>query len=322
MPPPPPLLQDTIATFGVTPLLFGAELAVAAGDRACLVGRTGPGRSTLLRIAAGLAPPDAGDRFAQPGATIHYLPQEPDLSGFATTLAYVEAGFGAETTDSRHRALYLLEELGLSGEGNPAALSDGAARLAALAPSSISRCWTNRPTISTCRYRAAGARVGRDALRYRVDQPRSPPARAHLTYHDLARPRHHPDPQPGLQAIRALARGDSGAGGGRAAPAWPQDRDGGGLAALWRIARRTHNQRRLAELPALRRQRKEQRTALGSIRLEAAQADVSSRLVAVARGISKSAGGRPVVRDFSARITRGHRVGLVGPNMPARRHCS
>ena len=85
MPPPLLLLQDISVTFGVTPLLSGAELAVAAGDRVCLVGRNGSGKSTLLRIAAGLVQPDAGDRFGQPGATIHYLPQEPDLSGFATT---------------------------------------------------------------------------------------------------------------------------------------------------------------------------------------------------------------------------------------------
>jgi ABC transport system ATP-binding/permease protein len=133
MPPPLLLLQDIIVTFGVTSLLSGAELAVAAGDRVCLVGRNGSGKSTLLRVAAGLVRPDAGDRFAQPGSTIHYLPQEPDLSGFASTLAYVEAGFGAEMTDSRHRALYLLNELGLFGEEDPTALSGGEARRAALA---------------------------------------------------------------------------------------------------------------------------------------------------------------------------------------------
>ena len=92
MPPPLLLLQDIDLTFGVTPLLSGAELAVAAGERVCLVGRNGSGKSILLRIAAGLVQPDAGYRFAQPGATIHYLPQEPDLSGFANTLTYVEAG--------------------------------------------------------------------------------------------------------------------------------------------------------------------------------------------------------------------------------------
>jgi ATP-binding cassette subfamily F protein uup len=86
MPPPLLLLQDINLTFGVTPLLSGAELAAAAGDRVCLVGRNGSGKSTLLRIAAGLVQPVTGYRFAQPGATIHYLPQEPDLPGFTNTL--------------------------------------------------------------------------------------------------------------------------------------------------------------------------------------------------------------------------------------------
>src|SRR5436305_910957 len=124
MPPPLLLLQDIGLTFGAAPLLSGAALAVAAGDRICLVGRNGSGKSTLLRIAAGLLEPDDGERFAQPGARISYLPQEPDLTGFATTLGYVEAGFSAEASD-RHRALYLLKELGLSGEEEPGALSGG-----------------------------------------------------------------------------------------------------------------------------------------------------------------------------------------------------
>src|SRR3981189_1054030 len=107
MPPPLLLLQDISLTFGVTPLLAGAELAVAAGDRICLVGRNGSGKAPLLRIAAGLVQPDAGERFAQPGATVHYLPQEPDLSGFTTALAYVEAGFGAEGAGGGHRGAVL-----------------------------------------------------------------------------------------------------------------------------------------------------------------------------------------------------------------------
>jgi ATP-binding cassette subfamily F protein uup len=97
--PPLLLLQAISLTFGATPLLSGAELAVAAGDRMCLIGRNGSGKSTLLRIAAGLVQADAGERFAQPGATIQYLSQEPDLVGFATTLAYVDAGFDAVAAD-------------------------------------------------------------------------------------------------------------------------------------------------------------------------------------------------------------------------------
>src|SRR6478672_11787248 len=129
----PPLIQlrDIALTFGGTPLLAGAELTVSAGERVCLVGRNGSGKSTLLRMAAGLIEPDRGTRFLQPGATLRYLPQEPDLAGAATTLAYVEAGLGPG--DDRHQARYLLEQLGLDGSEDPARLSGGEARRAALA---------------------------------------------------------------------------------------------------------------------------------------------------------------------------------------------
>ena len=90
----PPLLQlkDIALTFGGTALLTGAELSVSPGERVTLVGRNGSGKSTLLKIAAGLVEPDRGSVFVQPGALVRYLPQEPDFSGFASMLAYVEAG--------------------------------------------------------------------------------------------------------------------------------------------------------------------------------------------------------------------------------------
>jgi ATP-binding cassette subfamily F protein uup len=131
MAPPLLTLQDVHLTFGGTPLLEGAELAIGERERVCLVGRNGSGKSTLLKIAAGLIEADRGTRFAQPGATVRYLAQEPDLAGFATTLAYVQAGLAPG--DEAHRARYLLEQLGLSGEEDPARLSGGEARRAALA---------------------------------------------------------------------------------------------------------------------------------------------------------------------------------------------
>ncbi|MGB1087653.1 MAG: ATP-binding cassette domain-containing protein, partial [Alphaproteobacteria bacterium] len=77
----PPLLdlKNIQLTFGGTPLLTGADLAVQPGDRLCLVGRNGSGKSTLLKIAAGFVEPDDGEIFRQPGTTIAYLRQEPDL---------------------------------------------------------------------------------------------------------------------------------------------------------------------------------------------------------------------------------------------------
>jgi len=110
----PPLLtlQDIHLTFGGAPVLQGADLMVMPGETVCLVGRNGSGKSTLLKIAAGLIEHEDGERFVQPGSTVRYLAQEPDLTGYADTLSYVEEGL--EDGDDPYRATYLLEQLGLT----------------------------------------------------------------------------------------------------------------------------------------------------------------------------------------------------------------
>ena len=129
---PPLLTLDAVRfTLGNTPLLQGAGLIVSPGERLALVGRNGSGKSTLLRIAAGELEPDGGARFLQPGTTLRYLPQEPDLSGHATVLDYALSGLGP--SDDAYRARALLERLGLTGAEDPARLSGGEARRAALA---------------------------------------------------------------------------------------------------------------------------------------------------------------------------------------------
>ena len=125
------ILRDICLNFGGPALLDGAELIVSEHDRICLVGRNGSGKSTLMKIAAGLAEPGSGEIFIQPGSTVRYLAQEPDLGGFATTLEYVRAGLGPG--DDPHRAQSLLEQLGIDGGQDPVLLSGGEARRSGLA---------------------------------------------------------------------------------------------------------------------------------------------------------------------------------------------
>ncbi len=72
----------------------------------------------------------------------------------------------------------------------------------------------------------------------------------------------------------------------------------------------------------LRERRREHRAAAGKVRMEAAGADLSGRLVAVAENVSNSYGDRPIVRDFSTRILRGDRVGIVGAERRRQDHAA
>ncbi len=319
MPPPALLLQDIHLTFGTAPILAGAGLAVAAGDRVCLVGRNGSGKSTLLRIAAGLVQQDAGRRFVQPGATVRYLPQEPDLSGFATTLAYVEAGLIADADADQHRARYLLEQLGLTGAEDPAAVSGGEARRAALArvlAPSPDILLLDEPTnhldlpgIEWLERELSAMRAGIVV----ISHDRRLLERLSRTTVWLDR---------GI--TRTLDQGFAAFEPWRDAVLEQEEIDRHKLGRKIAMeedwlrygvtARRKRNQKRLADLHALRKRHKEQRAAAGKVRLEAAQADLSGRLVVVAEAVAKSFGDRVIVRDFSTRILRGDRVGIVGPN--------
>src|SRR3954468_16391320 len=87
----PPLLTLAAIRFhlGDQTVLNGVDLSIAPGERLSLVGRNGPGKSTLLRILAGEPIPDGGTRLTPPRATIATLPQEPDFSSHASVAHYV-----------------------------------------------------------------------------------------------------------------------------------------------------------------------------------------------------------------------------------------
>jgi ABC transport system ATP-binding/permease protein len=315
----PPLVQlkDIALTFGGTPLLAGVELSVSEGERVCLVGRNGSGKSTLLKIAAGLVEPDRGTRFLQPGATVRYLPQEPDFAGAATTLAYVEAGLGPG--DDRHPARYLLEQLGLTGDEDPARLSGGEARRAALArvlaptPDILLLDEpTNHLDLTTIEWLEREL-AGRRAALVMISHDRR-------FLSNLSRATVWLD----RGQTRRIERGFSAFEAWRDEVLAEEERDQHKLDRKivaeehWLrygvTARRKRNVRRLGALQALRQARRDFRAAAGKANLSASAADRSGTLVIEADRIGKSYDGRPIVSDFSTRIQRGDRIGIVGPN--------
>ena len=310
-------LKNIHLTFGGTPLLTGADLSVAAGERVCLIGRNGSGKSTLLKIAAGQLEPDTGERFCHPGARVAYLPQEADMTGFATSLAYAEAGLGP--ADDTYKARAILGMLGLDGSEDPARLSGGEARRAAIA-----RALAADPDVLLID--EPTNHLDLPAIEWLEAELRPLKAAIVMISHDR-------------RFLQTLSRTTVWLDRGRT---WRLDR-GFGSFEDWRddrleqeeserhkldrkiereqqwmhggvTGRRKRNVKRVANLHALRTERREARAVQGNVRLEAVEGGASGKLVAEAKGISKAYNGRPIVADLSLRIARGDRLGIVGPN--------
>ncbi len=322
MAPPLLLLQDIHLALGSAPLLQGAELGVGAGERICLVGRNGSGKSTLLKIAAGLLRQDSGTRFIQPGTTVRYLPQEPDLAGFATTLAYVEDGMGPN--DDLHRARTLLDQLGLQGDEDPAHLSGGQLRRAALAR-------TLAPSPDLLLLDEPTNHLDLPAIEWLEQELRSLRAGIVLISHDRRLLTTLSKSLVWLDAglTRRIDRGFEHFETWRDEVEEQAERDKHKLGRQiereedWLrygvTARRKRNVRRLGELGALRQKRRELGGGSSGLRMAASEADISGRLVAVAERVTRAYAndgemGPPVVRDLTLRVLRGDRLGIIGPN--------
>ncbi|AAK88434.1 elongation factor 3 [Agrobacterium tumefaciens] len=317
MAPPILKLDDIKLTFGVTPLLDGANLQVEPGDRICLVGRNGSGKSTLMKIAAGLVEAQSGEVFRHPAATIRYLEQAPDFAGYATVQAYAEAGLGPG--DDPYRVTYLLEHLGLTGQENPESLSGGEARRVALArvmapePDILMLDEpTNHLDLPTIEWLEGELQQTRSALvLISHDRRFLEKVSTSTVWLDRGQSR---------RLNRGFAHFEEWRDKVLEEEELEQHKLGKAIEREehWMrygvTARRKRNMRRVGELQAMRADYRGHKGPQGSVQATVTEGRESGKLVIEADAISKAYGERVIVAPFSLRVHRGDCIGLVGPN--------
>ncbi len=314
---PPPLLalRGARAGFGGEPLFSDVDATVGRGERICLVGRNGGGKSTLLKAFAGLIDLEAGERFQQPGSVVAYLPQETAFKPDETVAEHVMSG-GAEG----HRAAALMDRLDLDPERKAVGLSGGESRRVALARVLASdpdillldepTNHLDLPTIEwledelLLRFKGGFLTISHD----RSFLTRLTKATLWLDRGMLHR---HEEGYASFESWSDQILADE---------EQERNRVEQHLKAEARYlhrgvtARRRRNQRRLRKLDSLRKARAALVRTDKKAALTAANAPESGRVLIDAVGISKSFGDQVIISDFSTRVLRGDRIGIIGRN--------
>jgi len=316
-------LDRVSIAFGHLPLLAGASLQIERRERVCVIGRNGSGKSTLLRMIGGELVPEAGSVWHQPGLRIGSLAQDVPLDDPRSVFTVLSEGLGHLTEmDDWHKEQLVrrtLSRLGLPSGASVHTLSGGWRRRVLLARALVSQPDlllldepTNHLDIETMTWLES----------LLVDYPGA----VVFVTHDRVFLQHV------ATRIIELDRG--------VLTSWPGDyttfldRKEEWLAneaarhekfdkrlaeeEAWLRqgikARRTRNEGRVRALMDMRAERASRRARVGNVRLQVEMADRSGQMVFEADGVTKGFGGDPVVRDASFRVTRGDRIGLIGPN--------
>ncbi len=310
-------LQDISFTLGGKPLLNQIGFSLTAGERISLVGRNGSGKSTLLKIISGQLHADSGTIFMQPGISVQYLNQEPDLSGFPTTMDYVCSVL--PNPEEHYRARIYLTALGLQGDENPMHLSGGEARRCALA-----RAMAPQPDLLLLD--EPTNHLDLPAIEWLEKELQTLPSAMIIISHDrrflenLSRSILWLDRGEIRQLNQCFADFETWRENFFEQEAIDQHKLDRQIAREedWVrygvTARRKRNVRRMTELSELRKKRREILKNPSMDQLQASQADPSGKLVVVAESISKSYNARTLIKNLDLRILRGDRLGIIGAN--------
>jgi len=349
-------MQDVNIAFGGPAILDRANFAIDRGERVCLLGRNGAGKSTIMKLLDGTMLPDSGEIVRQTGVTVTRLEQEVPSDVDGTTFDVVAAGLGpagsllaryheashrvaSEANDSAlrdldrlHHALdaaggwemqtrvdTVLSHLSLDPDAPFANASGGRKRQTLLARALVRQPDvllldepTNHLDVEAVEW-MEDFLIDRGTTLLFVTHDRAFLRRLATRIVELDRGRlvdWGTDYDTYLQRKEMALAAES--------KEWAEFDKKLAKEEIWIRtgiqARRTRNEGRVRSLEALRVERSARRERTGTVRLQTQDAERSGRLVAEARGVNFSYGTRVIVRDFSTTITRGDRIGMIGPN--------
>ena len=297
-------------------LFQGLDLHIGPRDRLALIGRNGVGKTTLLRLIADQVEADRGKRSIQPGTKVVMLEQDPFFTGYATLM-----DFALHEPDAppRHEVEAIAGQLGIDLARPAESASGGERRRAALARALASEpdlLLLDEPTNHLdlaaidwleswlARYKGAFVAISHDrTFLERLTKATLWLDRGSLRRKDIGFGGY----ELWMEAIYAEEA--------RAADKMDAKLK---LEAHWLergvTARRKRNQGRLEKLWEMRAQRAAMLTPGGTAKLKLATDDVKTKAVIVDDKVTKRFGERTIIKDFSLRITRGDRIGVVGAN--------
>ncbi|MYE01785.1 MAG: ABC-F family ATP-binding cassette domain-containing protein [Alphaproteobacteria bacterium] len=317
----PPIftLRDAELGFGGASLFSEVSFGIARGDRACLIGRNGCGKSTLMKLIAGELELDLGERYAQPGIRIAYLHQDPPGDADALVRDYASRPPDDGPPAPDHAVAAMLDRLELDPGRRMATLSGGEsrkaelARVLAVAPDILlldeptnhldlpAIEWLERLLRS---YEGAVVTVSHDRRFLASVTDR-------ILWLERGRLR---------QTGRGFAAFEEWSEAVIAEELRRQEKLDRRIAEETRwlhrgiTARRRRNQGRLAALADMRERRAAMLGAPQRARIVLEESEIRSRMAIEAANIAKRYGGRTIVEGFSTRILRGDRIGILGPN--------
>ncbi len=322
-----PLVQITNVTIGFRgpALLDEISCQLEVGQRIGLLGRNGAGKSTFMKIIAGLVPPDSGECVVSPGVKVAYLPQDvpTDLSG--TIEQVVRQGLSAEDQlpdhewQAQHKVDRLFSQMELDGSAEVSKLSAGMKRRVLLAKALVCEPELLLLDEPTNHLDIASITWLEDFLMRYVRS-------LLFVTHDRA-------------FLRRLSNRILEIDRGRLFD-WACDYDEflvrkeAALAAeekqnalfdkrlaeeeVWIRqgvkARRTRNEGRVRALKAMRLERSNRREKQGAAKLQVQAAERSGALVAEVEDVSFAYGDKPILNGFTTTLMRGDKVGIIGPN--------